>query len=122
MYALLAEERTPNVNDTTEMMLSKGQQEVQAALGCHTFVDHPLFDSAIKATEPRVQANKNPDAQFQVMKGARHAVAACCSNHAEVEADVEAQVLSYTERGNMCLTLHASFGVSSGGIIPYPDV
>ena len=35
-------------------------------------------------------------------------VAACCHNHAEIKADVDAQVLSHAERGIRCLGIASS--------------
>merc|ERR1719383_1590431 len=81
-------------------MLFKCKQEVQADLDRHTSLDYTPFDPAVKTTESFVKENSNPDGAFRVKKGAPHIVAACCHNHAEIKADVDAQVLSYARGGS----------------------
>ena len=57
-------------------------------------------DPAVKTTESHVKENANPDAAFGVKKVAPHTAAICSQNHAEMKADVDAQVLSCAERGD----------------------
>ena len=94
-------------------------RDVQADLGRLTSLDYTPFVPALETAESCVQANEIPDWQFKVKRGARHTVAACCDNHTETKADVDEQVLLHAKRGISGLTLHAGFGVSPGGIIPY---
>jgi len=108
LFALLATEWTQNAKDAIDTMLFKCKQEVQADLDRHTSLDYTPFDPAVKTTESYVKENSNPDGAFRVKKGAPHIVAACCHNHAEIKADVDAQVLSYAERGIRCLGIASS--------------
>ena len=86
-FALLASEWTQNAKDVIDTMLLKCKQEVQADWTVTRLFDS-LFDSAVETTES--------------------IVAACCHSHAEIKADVDAQVLSHAERGNRCLCIASS--------------
>ena len=70
------------------MMLFKGQQEVQADPERHMSLDDTPRDPAVRTTESFDQHTENPDAPFNVKKGAPLMAAACCFNRTEIKANV----------------------------------
>ena len=67
------------------MMLFECKQEATDDLDRHVSLDYTSLISAVKTIESSWKEKANPDA-------------ACCHSHAEIKADVDAQMLSLAER------------------------